>query len=192
LKRSRRSSKRKPRPNGQDYDSLNTPRARARIARQQAQRLLKQSDSLTKQAKLLLEHAERLESLDAEMAKEGASRDDISPLPLGDNTGSVDDVNTESWSHALKIAHGRAKGAKDALALACVKAGMTQGEMVERVRRELKLTKLPMSGISQARRGGPGGRKIRRDVAEAIQRLTGFAATSRNWRGGIRDVSDSD
>jgi len=93
-------------------------------------------------------------------------------------------MNTESWPHALKIAHGRA--AKDPFGRACVRAGMTKGEVVEKVRRELGLKRLPMSQISQAR---GGTRQIRSDVAEAIHRLTGFAATKANWPGGIRDVS---
>lgn len=155
--------------------------------------------SLRLKATLFLEYAENLERLEADAESEDAERDVTeredteAGLPGLGNTVTLDGMNTESWSHALKIAHGKAK---DALAHACVWAGMTQGEMVEKVRLELKLKKLPLSGISQARRGT---RPIRSDVADAIQRLTvskrlptGFRATKTNWPGGIRDVSRRD
>lgn len=95
-------------------------------------------------------------------------------------------MNTEGFSQGLLIAHGKAR---DALVRAAVKRKLTMGQLAEAVRKELKLSKLPPSGLSQARRGT---RPIRRDVAEAIERLTGFAATRANWPGGIKDPGDGD
>lgn len=93
--------------------------------------------------------------------------------------------DTSGLSHALKIAYGKAKNANDALGIAAVRVGMTKGDVIEKVRRELKLDKLSPSAISHAT---TGTRTIRRDVAEAIERLTGYKATKKNWPGGLRDV----
>jgi hypothetical protein len=182
LKRSRAQPRRKKK----DAADLKTRRARAHEARQRARRLRADAKRILNEADELDRHANELDRLDAESVEEGIGREDMPPLPVRENTGTVDGMSTESWSHALKIAHGRAKVRRDALAAASVRAGMTKGEMVEKVRKELKLAKLPMSGISQAR---SGTRPIRRDVAEAIERLIGFKATKVNWPGGIRDVS---
>jgi hypothetical protein len=155
----------------------------AHYLRNKARRLKEQAEALLREATVLQRAAEDIEALEE---KGGPEREETDTLLDGENTGTVVGMDTAVSSHALKVARGKAK---DALAKAAVKHGMTQGEMAEAVRKELKLKKLPMSGISQARRGT---RPIRRDVAEAIERLTGFRATKANWPGGIRDVSPSD
>lgn len=155
----------------------------AHLLRNKARRLKEQAETLLQEATVLQKAAEDLEALEA---KRGSAREETDGLPGGEITGTVEGMNTAVSSHALKVARGKAK---DALARAAVTHGMTQGEMAEAVRKELKLKKLPMSGISQARRGT---RPIRRDVAEAIERLTGFKASRANWPGGIRDVRSDD
>jgi hypothetical protein len=151
----------------------------AQYLRNKARRLKEQAEAMLQEATVLQKAAEDLEALEE---KRGPEREETDGLPVSENTGTVEGMNTADSSHALKVARGKAK---DALAKAAVNHGMTQGEMVEAVRRELKLKKLPLSGISQARRGT---RPIRRDVVEAIERLTGFKASRANWPGGIREV----
>jgi hypothetical protein len=166
-----------------EEEALRSRRARAKQARQKAQRYLKQAEDLRQEATLLQEFAEKLERLDANDLSEGLERYDTASLPPSSKTVNVEGMNTgEEWSHALKIARGKAK---DPFSRACVRAGMTQGEVVEKVRKELKMPKLALAAITQARKGD---RRIRRDVAEAIERLIGYAATRANWKGGIRDI----
>jgi hypothetical protein len=152
--------------------------------------MLKQSEILAADAAEQLRHAEELERLAAQLEREGAEGQDTPPLPPGKETATVDGMDagldTTDLSHALKIAYGKAKNANDALGLAAVRAGMTKGEVIDKVRRELRLEKLSPSAISH---GIAGTRTIRRDVAEAIERVTGFKASKKNWPGGLRDVS---
>jgi hypothetical protein len=165
-------------------------RARAKEARQQWLRDMKRSQDLAEQAAEHLRHAEELEKLAAKQEQEGASGQDITPLPAGQETATVVSMDTgfdtSGLSHALKVAYGKARNANDGLGMAAVRVGMTKGDVIERVRKELKLDKLSPSTISHA---ATGTRTIRRDVAEAIERLTGYKANKKNWPGGLRDVS---
>lgn len=110
----------------------------------------------------------------------GLREDPIALFP-SENPGTVEGMNTEGFSQSLLISHGKSK---DALVRTAVRHRMTMGDLLDRVRKELKLKRLPPSGISMARRGL---RPIRRDVAEVIERLTGFAASKTNWPGGFKD-----
>lgn len=174
LKREKHSPK-----SGQGNEDLKS----AHYLRNKARRLKEQAEALLEEATVLQRAAEDIEALEE---KRGPEREETDGLPVGENTVTLERMNTADSSHALKVARGKAK---DALAKAAVNHGMTQGEMAEAVRKELHLKRLPMSGISQARRGT---RPIRRDVAEAIERLTGFKASRSNWPGGIRDVDSND
>jgi hypothetical protein len=151
---------------------------------------LKRSRDLAEQAAEHLRYAEELDRLAAKQEQEGAGRQDTATLPAGQETATVvgmdTSFDTSGLSHALKIAYGKAKNADDALGMAAVRVGLTKGDVIDKVRKELRLDKLSPSTISHAINGT---RTIRRDVAEAIERLTGYKATKKNWPGGLRDVS---
>jgi hypothetical protein len=173
-------------PSEQGNDDLRSaPRLKkqAQAHSDRADELEKEVNALRRAAKDLWEAAAELEIAAKEAG--GAKRGNTEALSNRGDTVIVDGMNTAADSHALKISRGKSK---DPLSKACVNHRMTFVEMVERVRKELKLPRLPSSGISLARRGE---RPIRRDVAEAIERLVGFAATKAHWPK-IRDTPRRD
>lgn len=78
----------------------------------------------------------------------------------------------DAAAHAFATSRGRSG---DALVQAANNARLTMTELAKRVG-------VSKAALSMARRGE---RKIRQDVAEHIQKLTGFKATSTNWPAGF-------
>jgi len=154
-----------------------------------AAKLRTEAAALERRANEFLSKAEALrkaaDMMDAAEGRPTMVREEAT-LAYGENPSILRSVNTEGFSQSLLISAGKAK---DALVRAANSHRLTMGQLLEKVRHELKLKRLPASGISQARRGT---RPIRRDVAEAIQRLTGFEASRANWPGGIKDPADGD
>jgi hypothetical protein len=87
--------------------------------------------------------------------------------------------------HSLAISKGKTKdGAEaDALVRAAHAKGLTLRGLARAIEKKVRRN-VPVSRLSMARKGD---RPIDRDIAEAIQVLTGFEAISKNWKGGISD-----
>jgi hypothetical protein len=87
--------------------------------------------------------------------------------------------------HSLAISKGKTKdGAEpDALVRAAHAKGLSLRGLARAIEKKVRRN-VPVSRLSMARKGD---RPIDRDIADAIQALTGFEAVSKNWRGGISD-----
>lgn len=89
--------------------------------------------------------------------------------------------------HGPAISKGKTKarlaagGKVDALVMACGAKNLSLRGLAREAASALDRV-VPPSGISQAR---AGTRPIARDVAEYIEKRTGFKATPANWPGGI-------
>jgi hypothetical protein len=148
-------------------------RAKARRDRERAQDLLENAAAYEKAA-------ETLEARDAAARRSGSDGEDSEQLPKGEYSGIILGVNTEEFSQGLKISHGKARSA---LAKAAVRHGMTLGELGAKLHKMLG-RRVPLSSLSQAH---SGVRPVRRDVAEAVEKLIKLPATKTNWPKGIRD-----
>jgi len=124
--------------------------------------------------------AETLETREAAAQKAGSKGEDPEQLLKREHPGIILGVNTEAFSQGLKISHGKSRSA---LAKAAVRHGMTLGELAAKLHKAVG-RRVPLSSLSQAH---SGARPVRRDVAEAVERLIKLPATKTNWPRGIRD-----
>ena len=128
------------------------------LAESQHQELVAQAEGCRARARVLRRAAAQLENLE---------QGDLRPR---DHVATVANVDYEA--HALATSAGRSQ---DPLIQAANLAGMTLRALADRVGKSHQL-------LSMARRGQ---RTISREVAESIEKLTGFAATPANWPAGI-------
>lgn len=99
------------------------------------------------------------------------------PLPRRREKASVGEVTEAEF--ALAVSKGKAK---DRLTLAAIERDLTLTDLCKQVSDEVGREIAP-GAVSMARKGL---RPIADDVAAAIERLIGFAASKANWPGGIK------
>lgn len=174
---------------------LSSPKA----LREQARRLLAKSEALKKQMKkriddleqraaARLDAAEKIEAADDAGRVTGEQRtrklpDGEQRLPDRSQGGTVNRML--GAEHMLAISKGRTRRdgkEPDALVRAAHAKKLSLRGLCREVERKVGRG-VPPSGISMARRGD---RPIDKDIAEAIEELTGFAATKKNWPKGIQ------
>lgn len=96
-------------------------------------------------------------------------------LPTGNRSGISDDMVP-----AERVRHSQGTGKnRDQLVKACNARHLTLRSLTEQLKSEG--FRVSHSLLSQAR---SGDKPIRRELAERIATLTGFAATPKNWPGG--------
>jgi len=147
-------------------------------------------------AKALNEEAEAREKAanEIEAARSGGrqgggqtAQSDLShdPVELAGFRATVDTSPMLAAEHILAISKGKTRraGQTDDLVSAAHKKGLSLRGVARHVAKRLK-RKVTVQRISMARKGH---RPIDKDVAEAVAELTGFAATARNWPGGISE-----
>lgn len=116
----------------------------------------------------------RLERIRDEAAAEAAKvRKAIRALTASNRRGNQEEMVT-----AERLRYSAGTESKDPLRVACNTHGFTVRSLAERLRSDGY--RVSHALLFQARKGKP----IRREVAEAIAKLTGFAATGKNWPGG--------
>jgi hypothetical protein len=195
LKRSRPKSRHKEGDHNLNDSKALRIRARRLLAQAEALRLRtqKQIQSLEWKATELNRVAEEFDKKELEATKEagrppgaqqaGKGADGAQSLPEPVSGSNV--IRMLTPEHVLAISKGRAKKHREPnpLLAAAQASGMSLRGLARAVEKRVHRP-VPISRITMARRGV---RPIDGDIARAIEELTGFRATAKNWRGGIAD-----
>lgn len=156
--------------------------------RAQAERYDFEAEKLEHFAEKLQERAEGLRRT-AEKIREAADAlpDDVNvPIPdglrLGEQTDSFVHENMTPEQHGMAVSMGRGRARKNRLVMAANASKMTLRQLADAVSERLG-RKIHVSQLSMAQ--GETPRPIPRDVADAIEAITGFRAVNANWPGKI-------
>lgn len=195
LSRTRRTALgRKTGPGEDDTDSPARLRASAAELRARAEVFQARADALLAEAEVREKAANEIEAarkkgrqVSGQTAQSDLQSSEAGYAGLPERPRSpIVDTRMLAAEHILAISKGktRREGQTDDLVGAAHKKGLSLRGVARAVTKRLR-RKVTVQRISMARKGH---RPIDKDIADAVAEVTGFAATPRNWPGGIADA----